>query len=75
MKTLGAILVLVGAILLLKELNPSFLELLRPYALHIKDAFWGVTLIALGLYLLTKRALRKAVLLAYVVYLILYLVV
>ena len=75
MKTLGAILVLVGAILLLKELNPSFLELLRPYAPYIKDAFWGVTLIAFGLYLLTKRALRKAVLLAYVVYLILYLVV
>ncbi|ASJ05189.1 MULTISPECIES: hypothetical protein [Thermococcus] len=75
MRTFGLILVFLGFLLLLKEFQPTFLDWLRPYAPYIKDAFWGVTLIAFGLYMLTRRAARRLVLLLYLIYLLLYLVV
>ncbi|NJE04375.1 hypothetical protein [Thermococcus sp. MV11] len=75
MRTFGLILVFLGFLLLLKEFQPAFLDWLRPYAPYIKDAFWGVTLIAFGLYLMTRRAARRVVLLLYLIYLLLYLVV
>ncbi|WP_456452876.1 hypothetical protein [Thermococcus sp.] len=75
MKTLGWLFVFLGLLLLLREFQPSFLGWLRPYAPYIKDAFWGVTLIAFGLYLMAKNAVRKAVLVLYMIYLLLYLVV
>ncbi|NJE09398.1 hypothetical protein [Thermococcus sp. MAR1] len=75
MRTFGWILVFLGLLLLMREFQPSFLDWLRPYAPYIRDAFWGVTLIAFGLYMLTRRALRRAVLILYLIYLLLYLVV
>ncbi|AMQ18243.1 hypothetical protein [Thermococcus peptonophilus] len=75
MRTLGYIFIFLGLLLLLKEFQPAVLEPLRAYASYIKNAFWGVTLLALGLYMLTRRTLRKAVLVLYIIYLILYLVV
>lgn len=75
MRTLGYIFIFLGLLLLLKEFQPAVLEPLRAYAPYIKNAFWGVTLLALGLYMLTKKTLRKAVLVLYIIYLILYLVV
>ncbi|GAB6101151.1 hypothetical protein JCM16138_03740 [Thermococcus atlanticus] len=75
MKTLGWLFVFLGLLLLLREFQPSFLGWLRQYAPYIKDAFWGVTLIAFGLYLMAKNAVRKAVLVLYMIYLLLYLVV
>ncbi|QDA31982.1 hypothetical protein FH039_10700 [Thermococcus indicus] len=75
MRTLGWIFVFLGILLLLREFQPSFLDWLRPYAPYIRDAFWGVTLVAFGLYTLTRRALRRAVLVLYLIYLLLYLVV
>ncbi|MCD6372682.1 MAG: hypothetical protein J7L37_03945 [Thermococcus sp.] len=76
MKILGWIFVFLGSLLLLKEFQPSFLDWLGPYAPYIKNAFWGVTLIAFGLYMLVKRrTARKAVLVLYLLYLLLYLVV
>ena len=75
MRTIGVVLVLIGVLLLFQQFQPAFIEPLRAYAPYIKDAFWGVTLIAFGLYLLTRKALRKLVLLLYIIYLIIYLVV
>ncbi|WP_258083777.1 hypothetical protein [Thermococcus thermotolerans] len=75
MKTLGWILVFLGVLLLLREFQPAFLDWLRPYAPYIKDAFWGVTLIAFGLYLMLRKAAKKVVLILYLLYLLLYLVV
>ncbi|NJE29784.1 hypothetical protein E3E38_01765 [Thermococcus sp. 18S1] len=75
MRTLGWIFVFLGLLLLMREFHPSFLDWLRPYAPYIKDAFWGMTLVAFGLYMLTRRALRRAVLVLYLIYLLLYLVV
>ncbi|ASJ13134.1 hypothetical protein [Thermococcus thioreducens] len=75
MKTLGWILVFLGVLLLLREFQPAFLDWLRPYAPYIKDAFWGVTLIAFGLYLTLRKAAKKVVLILYLLYLLLYLVV
>jgi len=74
-RTLGIIFIFIGLVLLLKQFNPEFIAWLRPYAGAIKNAFWGVTLIALGLYLMAKRTARKVVLALYLVYLIIYLVV
>jgi len=74
-RTLGLIFVFLGLLLLLKQFNPEFIVWLHPYAKPIKDAFWGVTLIALGLYILTKKTTRKVVLALYLIYLLLYLVV
>lgn len=74
MRLIGLVLVIIGGVLLLRELNPSFLDLLRPWAPYIKNAFWGVTALSAGLYLLAKKPLRKLVIALYVVYLILYLV-
>lgn len=75
MRTLGLIFVFLGLLLLLKQFNPEPIAWLQPYAGAIKDAFWGVTLIALGLYMLTKKTARKVVLALYLIYLLLYLVV
>jgi hypothetical protein len=75
MRWLGAFLVFLGLLLLLKEFQPAFLVQLEPYAHYIKDAFWGVTLIAFGLYMMLRRTARKAVLILYLLYLLLYLVV
>jgi hypothetical protein len=74
-RTLGYLFVFLGLLLLLKELQPALLEPLRIYAPYIKDSFWGITLLAFGLYILTRRRLRKAILVLYIIYLILYLVV
>nr|WP_206204461.1 hypothetical protein [Thermococcus sp. 21S7] len=62
-------------LVLLREFHPAFLGWLHPYAPYIKDAFGGVTLIAIGLYFLTRKTARKLVLIAYLIYLLLYLVV
>ncbi|ASA78287.1 hypothetical protein [Thermococcus sp. 5-4] len=75
MRTLGIILVFIGLLVLLREFDPAFLGWLQPYAPYIKEAFGGVTLIAIGLYFLTRRTARKLVLIAYLIYLLLYLVV
>ena len=75
MRTFGCLLVFLGIILLLREFQPAFLGWLSPYEEYIKDAFWGVTLIAFGLYLMAKKAVRKVVLVLYLIYLLLYLVV
>lgn len=76
MRTLGAVLVFLGLLILLKQLRPDFLLWLEPYAGYIKAAFWGVTLIALGLHILAKnRALKTLILVLYLIYLALYLVV
>jgi len=75
MRWLGAFLVFVGLLFLLKQFEPAFLEPLKAYAPYIRDAFWGVTLIALGLYLMLRRTARRAVLVLYLIYLLLYLVV
>ncbi|HDZ35753.1 MAG TPA: hypothetical protein ENH81_02410 [Thermococcus sp.] len=75
MRTLGLIFVFLGLVLLLREFNPAFVAWLQPYEGAIRDAFWGVTLIAFGLYILTKRTARKVVLALYLIYLLLYLVV
>ena len=74
MRLLGALLVFLGLLLLLRQFEPAFLEPLKPYAPYIKEAFWGVTLIAFGLYMMLRRTPRKAVLLLYLFYLLLYLV-
>jgi len=74
-RTLGIILVFLGALLLIREFNPEFLDWLRPYAPYIKDAFWGVTLIAFGLYLMAKGSAKRLVMVLYLIYLLLYLVV
>ena len=75
MRTLGWIFIFLGVLLLMREFQPPFLDWLRPYTPYIKDAFWGVTLIAFGLYALTRRTARRLVLLLYLLYLLLYLVV
>lgn len=75
MRTFGIILVFLGALLLIREFNPAFLDWLRPYAPYIKDAFWGVTLIAFGLYLMAKGSVKRLVMVLYLIYLLLYLVV
>ncbi|NJD98285.1 hypothetical protein E3E26_00485 [Thermococcus sp. LS1] len=75
MRTLGIIFVFLGLVLLLKQFNPAFIAWLQPYAGAIKGAFWGVTLVAFGLYMLTKRTARRVVLVLYLIYLLLYLVV
>ncbi|ANF22106.1 hypothetical protein [Thermococcus piezophilus] len=75
MRTLGIILIFLGIVLLVREFNPAFISWIAPYAHQIKGAFWGVTLIAFGLYMLTRRTARKLVLIAYLIYLLLYLVV
>ena len=74
-RTAGIILIFLSFLLLMKEFRPAFLLWIEPYRHIIKGSFAGVTLVAAGAYLLTKRALRKAILLLYLVYLILYLVV
>lgn len=75
MKWFGALLVFLGLLLLLRQFEPAFLEPLKPYAPYIKDAFWGVTLIAFGLYMMLRRTARRVVLALYLIYLLLYLVV
>ncbi|NJE05169.1 hypothetical protein E3E36_03220 [Thermococcus sp. M36] len=75
MRRLGALLVFLGLLILLREFQPAFIEPLKPYAPYIKDAFWGVTLIAFGLYMMLRKAAKKAVLVLYLLYLLLYLVV
>ncbi len=75
MRSLGIILVFIGFILLLKQFRPDFLVWLEPYAGYIKSAFWGVTLIALGLHILAKnKALKALILVLYLLYLAIYLV-
>ncbi|ASJ02649.1 hypothetical protein A3L09_04930 [Thermococcus profundus] len=76
-KRLGALLVLLGLLLLLRHsaLGMELRNLLEPYRYEIKEYFWGITFIAAGLYMITERALRKAVLTLYIIYLLLYLVV
>ncbi|MBP1911034.1 hypothetical protein [Thermococcus stetteri] len=75
MRTLGYIFIFLGLLILLKEFQPALLEPLKAYAPYIKNSFWGVTLMAIGLYMITKRWVRRTVLALYVIYLILYLVV
>jgi hypothetical protein len=75
MRAIGAILVIVGVLLLLHQFNPSLLGPLMAYGPYIREAFWSVTLIAGGLYLLARGILRKLVIILYVTYLLLYLVV
>ncbi len=75
MRWLGAFLVFVGLLVLLKQFEPAFLEPLKAYAPYIRDAFWGVTLIAFGFYMMLRRTARRAVLVLYLIYLLLYLVV
>jgi len=76
-KKLGVLLILLGFLLLLRHsaLGMEFRTLLEPYKHAIREYFWGVTFIATGLYLITKKALRKVVLTLYILYLLLYLVV
>lgn len=74
-KTAGIVLIFLGLLLLMKEFRPAFLLWIEPYRHLIKGSFGGITLVATGAYLLTKRALRKIILLLYLIYLILYLVV
>ena len=75
MRWLGAFLIFIGLLVLLKQFEPAFLEPLKAYAPYIRDAFWGVTLIAFGLYMMLRRTARRAVLVIYLIYLLLYLVV
>ncbi|WP_456396107.1 hypothetical protein [Thermococcus sp.] len=76
MRKFGAVLVLLGLLILLKQLRPDFLLWLEPYAGHIKAAFWGITLIALGLHILIRdRMVKTLILVLYLIYLALYLVV
>ncbi|WP_232462901.1 hypothetical protein [Thermococcus sp. P6] len=74
-RTIGWVLVLLGFLLLLREFHPSFLGWLSPYRSYIKNAFWGVTLVAFGAYLLARGTFRRVVKVLYLIYLILYLVV
>ena len=75
MRTAGALLVLIGIAMLLLQFRLSFLEPLRVYAPYIKGAFWGITFIAGGLYLLARGFWRRLVLFLYILYLVIYLVV
>ncbi|WP_010477826.1 hypothetical protein [Thermococcus zilligii] len=74
-RTAGVVLILLGLLLLVRELRPDFLTWLEPYREAIRNSLGGVTLLAAGSYLLTKRTLRKVVVFLYIVYLLLYLVV
>jgi len=75
MRTFGVVLILIGALMLVQQFQPALIEPLRAYEPYIRDAFWGITLIAAGLYILAGKVLRRLVLLLYVLYLIVYLVV
>ncbi|WP_297535298.1 hypothetical protein [Thermococcus sp.] len=74
MRGIGLILIFLGAILLLQQFHPALLDVLYRYEEPIRRAFWGVTLIAAGLYLSFRR-LRRVVLILYILYLLVYLVV
>jgi hypothetical protein len=76
-RKLGILLIFIGLLLLLRHsyLGWKLEALLEPYRYEIKQYFWGITFIAAGLYMVTKRAVRKAILVLYTIYLILYLVV
>ncbi|WP_297438564.1 hypothetical protein [Thermococcus sp.] len=75
MRWLGSVMVFLGFLVLLKEFQPTFLEPLKPYAPYIKDAFWGVTLVAFGFYLMFRKTARRIVLALYILYLLIYLVI
>ncbi|ASJ05937.1 hypothetical protein [Thermococcus pacificus] len=75
MRWFGVLLVFIGLLVLLKQFEPAFLEPLKSYAPYIKDAFWGVTLIAFGFYIMLRKTARRVVLAIYLIYLLLYLVV
>lgn len=74
-RTAGVILIFLGVLLLVREFRPAFLLWLEPYRNVIRGSFGGVTLLAAGSYLLTRRTLRRVVVFLYLVYLMLYLVV
>ena len=74
MRTLGLIFVFLGLLLLFQQFHPAFLEPLYPYASYIKQAFWGVTFVFLGLYITFRGALRRLFLAIYLLYLLVYLV-
>lgn len=75
-KVLGLFFVFIGLLVLLKSFYPGFYQFLSPYAYYIKAPFWGVALVAFGLYLISKnRTWRTLIGALFVVYLALYLVV
>ncbi|WP_324736127.1 hypothetical protein VFC49_03080 [Thermococcus sp. SY098] len=75
-RTLGLFLLFLGALILLKKFYPETLTYLAPYAHYIKASFWGVALICLGLYLLSKnKAWRTTISAIFILYVALYLVV
>lgn len=75
-KVLGLFFVFIGLLILLKSFYPEFYQFLSPYAYYIKASFWGVALVAFGLYLISKdRTWRTAIGALFVVYLALYLIV
>jgi len=75
MRTLGLIFVFLGLLVLFQQFHPAFIGPLYQYAPYIKRAFWGVTFTLLGLYMLTRGALRRLILAVYLIYLLIYLVV
>jgi len=75
MRTLGMIFVFLGLLLLFQQFHPAFLKPIYVYATYIKRAFWGVTLVFLGLYIMTRGAPKRLVLAIYLLYLLIYLVV
>ncbi|WP_175059429.1 hypothetical protein [Thermococcus sp. 2319x1] len=74
-KLLGVFLTFLGLLILLKSIRPELHDHLIPYAHYIREAFWGVVLIAAGLYVLIKnKTARTAIALALILYLALFLV-
>lgn len=75
-RILGMFFFFLGTLLLLKIFYPQFSYYLLPYAYYIKEAFLGVVLVFLGLYILSKnKNWRTAVSIGFIAYLALFLVI
>lgn len=74
-KLLGLFLTFLGLLILLKSIRPDLYNYLLPYAPYIREAFWGVLLLAAGLYVLIKNKTARTILaLALILYLAIFLV-